>query len=785
MNRSFVSVLLSLACFSTFPVLAQSTGLTQAVVNLSAGANPTASGISLTGTVQPETAGNVPRPGGAVTFLDGGHVLNTNGASLTPNASLLSQTFAQVFGMLDPALGSTNLNELSGDFDGDGRNDLIVYAGSTATSMKLQVFLTSNPGQGNFRALASQTLTFTNSVAFATPAVLDVDGDGKLDLLIGNTVAYGNGDGTFSRVAILPILSTGFDQTYAVDMNGDGKLDIVAVNTPPAPTQNSGTVQFTFTVFRNDGSGTFTSLGTFPLAPSFQTGVNLCCDQYNIFGLSFADLNGDGKIDVLSQSNAVPQSSAPVQFNVMLNNDDGTFGSPKSVDTSALNILQGAAVALGDVNGDGKADMIMAYPDYRGQNYLAGALGNGDGTFKTFSQLLLINYLTAGIANPQLQLIDFDNDGKLDAIVGSGEVALGKGDGTFTLATPLFAQPANPQTPLNYPLLQMPIYAHSSPSLVYLNLTSGANAVFTPQDSSSATVKIMLAAGLHTLLAQYSGDNTYAAGTSPAINITVAPAVTTLTLSSSANPSYTGQSIMFTATIAGLAPGGGGTVTFSNGSTTLGTATVSNGTASYTGSLSTAGNQTITAAYSGDANNAASSATLAQTVNAPFTVAAGSGGSTTLTVASGQSATAQVAVSGAAGFTGTVDLSCTGLPVHAACSFSPATVTLAGSAAVTSTMTVSTGATTTASARDGEPLRSATVLVCGLPLLGLAMLLPVARGRRLLLCVGFLLFVSVTGIAGCGGSSPSNKTPSGSYSFQVVATSGSASSTANYKLTVQ
>jgi Bacterial Ig-like domain (group 3) len=363
-------------------------------------------------------------------------------------------------------------------------------------------------------------------------------------------------------------------------------------------------------------------------------------------------------------------------------------------------------------------------------------------------------------------------------------VALGNGDGTFTLSTPLFAQPAIPQPPLSYPLLQATLFAHSWPSLIYLSVPSGANAVFTPQISSSASTSVALSAGAHTLTAHYSGDSTYAAAVSPEVVVTIAPAVTTMTLTSSANPSYAGQSVTFTATIAGLAPGGGGTVTFSNGSATLGTAAVNNGSASYTTIFSSAGNQNITAAYNGDANNSASSGTVNEAVEAPLTVAPGSGDSTTLTVTSGQSATAQVTVSGAAGFTGTVNFSCTGLPTNAACTFSPASVPVSGKTATTM-MTISTAATMMAGTRDGDLLRTATVLACGLPLLGLAMLLPVARGRRLLLCVGFLLFVSAAGLTGCGGSSNANMTPAGSYSFQVVATSGSASSTASYKLTVQ
>ncbi len=352
-----------------------------------------------------------------------------------------------------------------------------------------------------------------------------------------------------------------------------------------------------------------------------------------------------------------------------------------------------------------------------------------------------------------------------------------------------FSRSSNLQTPVSYPLLQADLFPHSWPSLIYLGVPSGANAVFTPQISSSANTNVVLSAGTHTLTAHYSGDSTYAAAVSPVVTVTVAPAVTTTTLTSSANPSYAGQSVTFTAMIAGLAPGAGGTVIFSNGSTTLGTATVSNGSAKYATTLSSAGNQTITAAYGGDANDAGSSGTVDQAVEAPVTIGAGSGGSNALTVTSGQSVTAKVSVAAAAGFSGTVNFSCTGLPANAACSFSPASMAVSGTTAVSTTMTVSTGTTTTAGTRDDESLHPMTVLACGLPLLGLLVLLPVGRGRRLLLCLGFTMLVAASGLTGCGGGnsaqSSATKTTPGSYTFNVVATSGATTSTASYTLTVQ
>jgi hypothetical protein len=219
---------------------------------------------------------------------------------------------------------------------------------------------------------------------------------------------------------------------------------------------------------------------------------------------------------------------------------------------------------------------------------------------------------------------------------------------------------------------------------------------------------------------------------------------------------------------------------------------VTQGSAAFTTSFPSGGNQIITAAYGGDANDAASSATLNQAVEALITVGSGSGAAA-LTVASGQSVSTTLSVNAITGFSGQVALSCTGLPALASCSFSPASVAVSATAAASSMLTVSTGAANTATAQEPAIPRTTIALACGLPLLGLLALLPVARGRRLLLCLGFVLFVSVTGLTGCGGgqSAPSSGTPSttktvpGSYTFNVVATSGAVTSTVSYSLTVQ
>ena len=57
----------------------------------------------------------------------------------------------------------------------------------------------------------------------------------------------------------------------------------------------------------------------------------------------------------------------------MLNNGDGTFGQPKPLDASVLQTIAPSAIAIGDLNGDGKNDLVMTYAESTGANYIAAA----------------------------------------------------------------------------------------------------------------------------------------------------------------------------------------------------------------------------------------------------------------------------------------------------------------------------------------------------------------------------------------------------------------------------
>ena len=128
-----------------------------------------------------------------------------------------------------------------------------------------------------------------------------------------------------------------------------------------------------------------------------------------------------------------------------------------------------------------------------------------------------------------------------------------------------------------------------------------------------------LLAGTHLIAAAYGGDNNFIISTSAPLSQTVAQANTVTSLTSSKNPSSSGESVTFTATVLPVAPGAGipsGGVTFKDGSTTLGTMTLNaTGQAAFTTNALVLGPHSITASYSGDANFMASaSAALSQQV---------------------------------------------------------------------------------------------------------------------------------------------------------------------------
>jgi len=320
---------------------------------------------------------------------------------------------------------------------------------------------------------------------------------------------------------------------------------------------------------------------------------------------------------------------------------------------------------------------------------------------------------------------------------------------------------------------------------------------------------IQLAGGTHTLVANYSGDNSYKASTTTA-SVTVAQATSVISnVAISQNPANAGQQFTVTATVNtslttntsyGLAPSG--TVSFFYNTTQLlGTVqlTATNGNvntgipaslaASLTTSIPTAGNYNITATYSGDVNYTAVTAgqsnsvpiTVNSTVTGSFTIAA-----TNVTItAPGGPGQSQVTVTPSGGFTGSVSIVCT-VPTSmtgATCSNTSANIT--GASAVTVPVTINTAAA------GSSAIRAATTGMFGFGVLAGVFVFAIPGLRRRKAPLALLLFGIVVLIVSCGGGSsssvppPSTGTPPGTYTVGVTATFGSVSQSTSFSATVQ
>ncbi|MDE1160633.1 MAG: chitobiase/beta-hexosaminidase C-terminal domain-containing protein [Acidobacteriaceae bacterium] len=203
--------------------------------------------------------------------------------------------------------------------------------------------------------------------------------------------------------------------TSLVATGGVGNYTLTATVTASGKAPPTGTVSF------NDTSNSGVAITTAPLNPAT---LALGFSASGIFktgnqpgGVAVADLNGDGKQDIVIANNGDETIS------VLLGNGDGTFQPGVTYST---NDFFPDGVAIADLNGDGRLDLVIS--NYGGT--VAVLLGNGDGTFQAAK-----NYAAGGgLDNPVLA--DFNHDGKLDIVVSvpagnAVSVLLGNGDGSF------------------------------------------------------------------------------------------------------------------------------------------------------------------------------------------------------------------------------------------------------------------------------------------------------------------------------------------------------------------
>jgi len=289
------------------------------------------------------------------------------------------------------------------------------------------------------------------------------------------------------------------------------------------------------------------------------------------------------------------------------------------------------AVAVEDVDGDGKADIVSM--DWACANPDAGCvsvlLGDGDGTF----QAGLIYAL--GTDFSAMALADVNGDGRIDLLVtpfgnggtntppGTVGVLLNGSGVTQSPTTTTFSSSLNPSVYGQAVTFTAKVTSSSGTPTGTVKVLNGATTVGsgTLSNGSATIVVSSLPAGTDSITAAYQGSASFAPSTSTPLTQTVTAATTTTTLTSSLNPAGTNQSFTFTATVTSQYGGAAtGSVTFSSGSQTLGTASLSGNAASLTTSFSTAGTYSISAKYNGDGNNGGStSSTLSEVINVATT----------------------------------------------------------------------------------------------------------------------------------------------------------------------
>jgi hypothetical protein len=305
----------------------------------------------------------------------------------------------------------------------------------------------------------------------------DLTSDRLDDLVVADSlnnriqIAFQQPDGTFSAPLTL-FTGEAPSDIALVDVNGDGLLDIVVTN------QASGDV----TVFLNDPSHSFATSYRFRAGTSLYgldtTGTNSVVGTLEqSVSLAAGDFTGDGRTDL------VVVNRGAHSFSVLPNDGQGGFGDPQTALTTstsdgfAINEKPGPVVA-GDFNGDGKPDLAILMED-RGEVWIYTGDGHGHFTH-TFS-------VFAGATPTGLSLFRNPQTGLLDLLIGDpfGDILhlQGRGDGTFQLAgngTSLDVQDLGTGQPIA-------LVANQQTDQVTVQATTAGGTQFTPVQTLSAT----------------------------------------------------------------------------------------------------------------------------------------------------------------------------------------------------------------------------------------------------------------------------------------------------------